>query len=1294
MRGGGTTRSIALAIVLAIALVGTGLAAPVAPVRAAPIDTGLAADPGIRAHAAESWRKVGRSARGHLPDEHTNKFIGAGTGDRRNGMRSPTRVPERVAARPAAHRAGSPRPERGVTSNVASTFAAAWHDQGYTGAGSKVGVIGLFDTDALAAQIVAGEIPAIPVDHGTCITSGGPCPFGTPGETWGNSLAEIVADAAPDADLYLAELGVRSDYYLVIDWMAAHGVQILVNPIVWTYDGPGNGTGPSAAIIDYAVSKGIAWFNTAGEGARVTNAYGSFDGTYLRTTWRDANNNRWMDFNPPSSRTVDESLTVYCGLLLGLRWSDWGATRTDFDLYAADYYSSTGKTSATRKLVSGTNQSLAGAQPLEANTGFRPCNTDPSRGPVYDANKDGFVSLFVKYEPTRSSGNSPIGDIIEIGASFGWLEYSSNEGSAGMAFADSGNPGMVTVGGIPQRTAGGLPGTGYGPLNDGRQKPDLVADQCIATFIDGPVTDGCDTSGFFGSDAAAAMAAGFAAVARPVVGLATPAQVALFTRDSGRPQLDIVGYGTRTPSTGYGAVGLHAPPPASYPPSTYLPSSAPTRLFDSRFQTHAPGLSTGPTRLEAHETVHIPVGDVAAVALNVAVVRMASPGFLAAYPSGWAAPEQVSSLNTDAPGQTRSNLVIVPVGAEGSIDIHVSAATDVVVDEVGVFANVSPGYPQSGNFEPITPVRKVDSRTCLGLSACTGAVLPANAWTTVTFAGLADPGDPSRTIPADATGVALSITVDQPAGRGYLAAVQSTFAGTVTAALNFEAGQSATTLALVSVTGGSAKFLTSQAAHLQIDVLGWFAGFHPIDDPFGQFIATRPSRLVNTRLPSGSSPLPAGTPRTVDTSVAGVPSSATAALVNHTAIRSAGNGEVQSAATAQPQPPTFRNLSLGAANQTYAASTVTRLSGASYAFTATTAAHHVSDLIGYFQGITDPPLAAGETTAVEGVGFSYNTYQNGGVTMSDDGRWFYRPQDGILFDRLGAPSVDLSSNYPYSGRVSGDGRTVVHETQPTGGYTGVSAYDPVTTNAEAVSVTSDEVAPSDGNSWVEGLSINGRRVLLGSTATLVPGSAGSPSLHHFLRDRDAGTTTLIPVPSDSYSIGLTGDGSAVVWVTNVAPSQAQPYGAARITRYLLSNGSSLTREVPTTFPYITYDGDASLMIYRLSEAAGYQLYRLDMATGASARIVGFGDTFDGAVQPNAAGTTFTVWSRGRLRTTDLDGNVIDVIDRAWNGRAPNNASSPPVMSSDGRLVAFASEATNILNPGLTGYHVYLHTRSG
>jgi hypothetical protein len=277
--------------------------------------------------------------------------------------------------------------------------------------------------------------------------------------------------------------------------------------------------------------------------------------------------------------------------------------------------------------------------------------------------------------------------------------------------------------------------------------------------------------------------------------------------------------------------------------------------------------------------------------------------------------------------------------------------------------------------------------------------------------------------------------------------------------------------------------------------------------------------------------------------------------------------------------------------------------------------------------------------------------------------------------------------------VSGDGRTVLHEATKSGSYTTVKAYDPVTTTDEEVAVTSAEVSPPTGHSWVAGLSATGGRVLLASFAALAPGAPGPSNLGWFLRDRDAGTTTLVPAPSDALTIELTRDGNAVVWTSYVAPSQALPYGASVITRYRLSDGATTARQLDGLYPMFTIDGDGSLAVYRVVENGGYNLYRLDIDTGVTTPIGGAGVGIDGIAQPNAAGTTITLWSRSRLRTIDLDGNVLDVIDRAWNGRAPDSGSSPPVMSADGRTVAFASEATNLFATPSSGYFVYVHTRA-
>ena len=109
-----------------------------------------------------------------------------------------------------------------------------------------------------------------------------------------------------------------------------------------------------------------------------------------------------------------------------------------------------------------------------------------------------------------------------------------------------------------------------------------------------------------------------------------------------------------------------------------------------------------------------------------------------------------------------------------------------------------------------------------------------------------------------------------------------------------------------------------------------------------------------------------------------------------------------------------------------------------------------------------------------------------------------------------------------------------------------------------------------------------------------------------------------------------------MWATMVAPSQARPYGYARVTRYRLGDHTSLSRDVDTLYPMITYDGDASLVLYRVMENAGYTLYRLDMATGVSAPVT----RIDGTALPNSAGTTITLWSDRRIRVIYLDGNEI------------------------------------------------------
>lgn len=136
------------------------------------------------------------------------------------------------------------------------------------------------------------------------------------------ALLVVFHDSAggPEVDpCRTATLG--SDYVAAIDWFAANGVTKVLHYWDVPLDGPGDGTGFSVSVVDYAVGKGILWFNSVGTlGADYQ--YFKWNGPHWTGTWKDSNANRYMEWSGS-----DESMGVYCGWLTGVRWSDWGATK-------------------------------------------------------------------------------------------------------------------------------------------------------------------------------------------------------------------------------------------------------------------------------------------------------------------------------------------------------------------------------------------------------------------------------------------------------------------------------------------------------------------------------------------------------------------------------------------------------------------------------------------------------------------------------------------------------------------------------------------------------------------------------------------------------------------------------------------------------------------------------------------------------------------------------------------------------------------------------------------------------
>ncbi|MSX55109.1 MAG: hypothetical protein F2772_06225, partial [Actinobacteria bacterium] len=146
---------------------------------------------------------------------------------------------------------------------VALTNADAWHTANYTGQTIKVGIVDYFD---LSLWNTAEHGPTPTAGNSFCLDTAG---FGlcsgastfAPNSNGqhGVAVAEIVKDMAPGAQLYLATASTVSDLRAAIDWFAANGVTILTRSLGAAYDGPGDGTGPLDAVVDYAVEKGITW---------------------------------------------------------------------------------------------------------------------------------------------------------------------------------------------------------------------------------------------------------------------------------------------------------------------------------------------------------------------------------------------------------------------------------------------------------------------------------------------------------------------------------------------------------------------------------------------------------------------------------------------------------------------------------------------------------------------------------------------------------------------------------------------------------------------------------------------------------------------------------------------------------------------------------------------------------------------------------------------------------------------------------------------------------------------------
>ncbi len=228
--------------------------------------------------------------------------------------------PIAVLPRPISVPTGGDQKSLANSEGVGPTNVEAWHADGFTGEGVKVGVI---DIEAYGWEDLVGvELPPGDRFHYR--------PFGAgasqPGEVHGTAVAEIVHDMAPGAELYLAQVGSGSNNFsAAVQWMIDEGVRVVAMSITYFGVSPGDGTGFfQSRINDFVDQADGVWAHSAGN--------------YRDSHWQgesvDGDGNGWVELAPGEEIVrFDFSSAVGDDVGISMPWNDWTAVDQDYSLH-------------------------------------------------------------------------------------------------------------------------------------------------------------------------------------------------------------------------------------------------------------------------------------------------------------------------------------------------------------------------------------------------------------------------------------------------------------------------------------------------------------------------------------------------------------------------------------------------------------------------------------------------------------------------------------------------------------------------------------------------------------------------------------------------------------------------------------------------------------------------------------------------------------------------------------------------------------------------------------------------
>lgn len=206
-----------------------------------------------------------------------------------------------------------------VGEGAALTQATLLHRKNITGKGVKVGILD-FGFGGYGALQQKGVVPE---PYTVRAFSNGEPNTRLGGTIHGTACAEIVHQMAPDARIYLAQVGDGSgaagdgDIMAAAQWLVDQGVDI-INFSGGGHYGAHDGTTNLDKLVENVVSRGVLWVNAAGNEG----------GEHWLGTLADENHNGFVDVN--ENRQGDHLALETCGqnskcdgFTIQVNWDDW-----------------------------------------------------------------------------------------------------------------------------------------------------------------------------------------------------------------------------------------------------------------------------------------------------------------------------------------------------------------------------------------------------------------------------------------------------------------------------------------------------------------------------------------------------------------------------------------------------------------------------------------------------------------------------------------------------------------------------------------------------------------------------------------------------------------------------------------------------------------------------------------------------------------------------------------------------------------------------------------------------------